>query len=251
MAKATRKNKRYADLRARAAEILSRDGNRLTLIWALVVCLLFVALYTMLGYCMAALSLLCDPAILVVFYVIAVYLMVRLVMAPTLLGLFYIASRMTRGEETVVADLFHFLGTRSLYRYALRVTRPTVYLLVAVILCVVLTVAAFAAFVPFKPLWLLVCALTMAVEIVGFAILLCRFYPMAAVACRGEFTKAEFKCERRRICPKPTRRGLRFFFAFLARLLLGLLTVGLLWIADTLPRMLVAYSLDCTPDQIQ
>ncbi len=251
MAKATRKNKRYANLRARAAEILSRDGNRLTLIWALVVCLLFVALYTMLGYCMAALSLLCDPAILVVFYVIAVYLVARLIVVPTLLGLFYIASRMTRGEETVVADLFHFLGTRSLYRYALRVTRPTVYLLVAVILCVVLTVAVFTAFVPFALLWLFVCALTVAVEIVGFALLLCRFYPMAAVAGRGEFAKAEFKQELRHVCPHPARRGLRFFVSFLGWLLLGLLTVGLLWIADTLPRMLVAYSLDCTPDQTQ
>ena len=250
MAMAKRKKRRYAALRVRAGEILARDGNRLTLIWALAVCLLFAVLYTAFGYCMAALSLLCNPVLLVVLYVLAVYLATRLFVAPTVLGLFYIAVRMTRGEEAVVAELFHFLGTRKLYRGALRATRPTVYLLTVAILCIVLTPAAVALFIT-EPLRSLVCLLLIVAEIVGFSFLLFRFYPMAAAACNGEFAPKELKQEMRRICSKPTRRGACFFFGFLWWLLLGLLTVGLLWLADTLPRMLVAYSLDCTPDQTQ
>ncbi|MBQ9784056.1 MAG: hypothetical protein IJW29_00995 [Clostridia bacterium] len=253
MAKASKKIGRYAALRVRAGEVLSRDGNRLTMIGALAVCFLFVALYATLGYCMAALSLLLNPVILTVIFAASVYFSVRLLVAPTVLGLFYMAMQMTRGEETVLADFFHFLGTRKLYRFALRVTRPIVYLLADVAIAAVLTYAAFASFTQPTLGNFALCALTVAAEIVAGVLLLCRHYARFAIAvrCDESLTRADLGTETRRLFRAPTWRGFRFLGSFLGWLLLGLLTVGLLWVADTLPRMLVAYCLDCTPDQQQ
>ncbi len=249
MANAERNKRRQAALRVHAGEILSRDGNRLALIEALSVCLLFVALYTTLNYCFAALSLLCDPILIGALFGVVVYLTVRLLVAPTVLGLFYMAMQMSGGEEAVLADLFHYLGTGKRYRHALRASRPIVYLLTVVIVGIELTYTAFAMLLPPTLAHLLLCALVIAVEIVGCFLLAVRTYPRFAVAVRNEtFLAQDVKREARRTCPAPVRRGCRFFGGFLAWGLLGLLTVGVLLIADTLPRMLVAYCLDCRAD---
>lgn len=239
-----------AVLRERVGDVLARDGNRLLLIEALSVCTLFVALYGAMSYAFAAISLFADSALLFFLLFALLYPTTRFLIAPTLLGVFYITARLCKGESVLLIDLFRFFSSREHYRTALRATDPAAGAIwVAFFLGTVMNVAFSSMSAPPILAWLL-CTLCVTAVTVILLLLISRSYPFARIACTDKtLSRKEWKAEARRVCPKAGRRGIRFFWRWLGWLLLGFLTMGLLWIVDVLPRMLVAYCLDLPIDE--
>lgn len=238
------------DARARAAVILSARGNRLLLIEALSVCCLLVALFVTVQYAISALSLLVVPLFLEVLWYVCIYLFLRFLAAPLLVGLVYMAHLMCRKEEVILSDLFFFWMDGKRYLHALRMTAPTVYCIFLAILLSDYTVTVLASLMPFGVWNLPVLALLIAAELFGVLLLLCLSYSRI---CRGVCAiLADVAGIEQRGGGKPIRafgKGVRFFGGFFPRILLGLLTFGLLLIADVLPQMLLAYCCDCEPNE--
>lgn len=231
----------------RSGERLAQNGNRLLLIEALLVCLLFVPLYMLLSTALSAILILIDPttslpypimAIFgVLFFAIALFLVL-----PTLLGFCAIAERVAHDRKTVLADLFCFFASRDRYFAALSLSARFLWKLTLCITAVRLTVMTAVLFLPDTVWSTLLCALLIAAEILaGIVWELSGFPLLYLLLCREEEEWAEGAI----LFCAPALCALRFFGGFLPQLLLGLLTCGVLLVADTLPRMAVAYFAYC------
>lgn len=238
-------------IRRRAGEILSERGNRLLLIEALAISLVFIMLYSLMSYACAAVLFFApgsDTLMLGVIIAHAAFtvLLTFLFTAPTLLGLFHIAQKMVAGEDAVLADLFFAFSDRHTYARALAVVRELLLCGACVWFVCELTYLFFVYFLPPTLLCAVWCGFLIGVEVLLGAVLLLHTYPNFYGALRySDVPLSEARARGRACVPYPISRGRRFFVSFLPYLLLGALTVGILWIADTLPRMLIAYFVDC------
>ena len=233
----------------RAGELLAERGNRLLLIEAIAVLLLFAVMYSSFSYACAALLFLApeDRALLIgatAVHALGTLLLTVMLVVPTFLGVCRIAYKMTRSERVVLADMFCAFSDRRNYRRTVSAARGFLLRAAAVWIACEVTYLLFVYLIPPLDGIELLCGLLIGIEVLcGVAILL-RGYPMLYVMLQnGEAPLSEV---RRQAQTQPSVfRGGRFFIFFLPSIVLGFFTVGILWIADTLPRMLVAYFVDC------
>ena len=231
----------------RAGELLSQNGNRLLLIEALAVTLLFVAVYLLLNYaCMAALTLFehwnFAAHLTVTLFYLTLFAVTLFLVLPTVVGFCYLAERMQAGETPVLIDLFRFFESGERYVLALTVSGRLLWRLTAIVTVTEVTQALCVAFLPIGFPSVLLCAFLMSAEILlGIILLLCEF-PMLHLCLRYGDDNEEME-ERAMLLLEhcSVRHAARFFLGFLPQILLGLLTCGVLLIADTLPRMSIAY----------
>ena len=235
-------------LKQETGAILGRYANRLKLIEAILICTSTFLLYVMLDqvYQLVIVPLV-DDAVAndsfgVSFVAQIVYLVFRNALTlfftlPLCTGALHMASRMEAGEEVYLAEVFHpFSGARA-YGRALRASWSVfwrVFLLVAV---------EYLLFVPFilaleSPFPIL--CLPVALLMLGALFLWIRF---ALGGFFGPYRALQGNGERMR--PYAVSVGWHFWIGFAPQILLSFFTVGVLLLADTLPRMLVAYFRVC------
>ena len=244
MAEKTQPGFREADREAGA--ILSARGNRLKLIEGFLFCATFFVFALLLRETcrqIAALPRMGKPAVISVTIVgdILYWACLLLVNGPLFAGVLQMAARMANEEEVFLPDLFSpFLSGRAYFR-ALVILWPLYW-----------KFALFCWFpnVAFDFLRTLFGKTALLTAFgVGTLILLAAVWLLLAL---GGFVRLSFLLQwrmpllaasraNRQIFRKSFAGGGLWWLCFLPRILLGFLTVGILLVADVIPRMLISY----------
>lgn len=232
-----------------AKAILGRNGNRLLLIEALAVLLLFFAMYELLHTSFSALLYFLPfdswgtVLAYLAFYAI-LFALTQFVTLPTVLGIFQMARQMYDGEETTLADLFFFFSSPKSYGKAIRLSVRFCLLLFLLVILSESLYLAFSAFLPPALPYALLCGVLIAVLTIGWVLLVFTRFPLLFFVLSGEDAAdcSGGECRERSEC---LFCGVRFLLRFLPSILLGVLTLGVLLFIDTLPKMLVAYTCEC------
>lgn len=234
-----------------AGSILAERGNRLMLIEAIIVLLTEVSLYIMLhNVFFTALEAWIfgenQPVsvALHVLYGVLVSALVLFVTLPSLVGLFFLAGNMERGREVVLADLFSPFSSAKQYGRALRLSWGIFLRLGLTAAAVALTCGAALYWFAGNVLAGIVCGFLVLGEICLGLFWCARTFPLMAVAVYDETPIGQAR-EIARSMTRMCRGGTVFFFGWIPWILLGILTVGILLLWDTLPRMTVAYFRYC------
>lgn len=229
-----------------AGRILALRENRLTLIEGLLLLTVLVPLHLILQSVYEMILALWIPAdaILPTLVAIAVYgfLMATVLIfltIPAILGFLHMASEMARGRETPLVEMFTPFSSGRHYADALYLSswhfcRLGIWVFLArfcsrtILLLMGETLLA----------QLLSGFLTILVLLVCFLLSLGRFsYTARFETYAADSEQMQGSLSRR----TAFRGGFSFFVSFLPWLLLGVLTLGILLLWDTLPRMAVAY----------
>jgi len=246
--KTVRKYPNHREIRQEASRILAVRSNRLKLIEALCLCLLLLPIY----YCsynllavaefeFAAISSLVWSWIRSAF----LFFFFLLLALPMILGLFGMAERMERGEESDLLDLFCAFSSWTRYAKAVLLSWKLMWL-------------------PTVAVWLIrgVLALSEALIVNERDALLTGIFVSIAVGAGALFLFMRrfgviVKGLRLECCPEAVEAfaklsgGVRFrcldkfLGRYLLRLLFGVLSVGILLLMDVIPEMLVAYFRYC------
>lgn len=223
-----------AVLREECGEILATDANRITLILGIMVCCTPLMLFLMLSTTFEGvlIPMLGEKAQWV--YAVLPPILMLFFVLPLWAGLFFMASEMEARRRAYLSDVFWSFSGGGEYLSALR--------------------CSWALFWRVGVLWwtwqagmelfsrlgngrILILALG-AIPLLLFSVLWIRF------SLRGFFGVYRVFCrpsEMRRMRPYARSLGLGYLRMYLPWLLLSLLTVGILFLADTLPGMLVSY----------
>ncbi len=250
--KAKKETPDFATAYREAGQILSIHGNRLLLIEAILLSLLTVLLYTffcdtyviLLGYWMYGVDLWISIALKVLLGVL-ISLLTVLFTLPLLIGLFGLAGDMERGRACVLADLFAPFSSGQSYRRALSLSWGAFWRFGLIVLAVSLACNVGIFFFEGDLLAGLVCGVAVAVEIFVGLWFCGRCFSSMATAHMTNLPIREardYAKETWRMC---RTGGAIFVLQMLPRILLGLLTFGILLLWETLPRMLVAYFRYC------
>ena len=241
------KNARRAhlfDVRAQAGAILAEEGNRLLLIEALILCLPLVMLHLFLDAVFYVLSAILPQIPSPIFEWVGFGVSVLLLLCvtrPALLGVFGIAARLERGKRVVLTDLFLPFSSRAGYARALAasVRLTPVFVLVDLLLqgSAYLSASLLPAGLPATAANVTLSALAL---LLGLVLLLRRFDLPARAYAEESGTSAGGV---RRMCR--TRDAFAFLWGYLPRILLGILTLGVLLLIDVIPQMLLAYFRFC------
>ena len=231
--------------KARAEALLATRENRITLILGLLILMLQIPLYLALQSACELICERCLPMGDILFSVLVngVYggllaLGVMLVTLPSILGFLGMAARIADGKSATVGDMLGVYASTERYTEALSLSVNHFYPLCVALLCAVLT----------KPLFLLigteawVTRLATAAVIlelaVGFVVWSARF-PMTAHT--NLFFSHGERLSGTLLRRDAMRCGLRFAVSFLPSILLGILTLGIYLLWETLPKMALAY----------
>lgn len=228
-----------ACLRADARALLAKNGNRLLLIEAQSILLLALAAMLFLDYTLSLVLLLFSEANWAVDVLETVYIAVRLViwgafLLPLGFGLFYMAKRMVEGRSCTLLDLFFAFRSRHAFVRAVWGTQDAFFILALASLALQVT-DELAPSLLADPR---VLALALLLSLLFFVLLSSFSYTRVYDAL----------CDFDLVRPTPWRRACRawrLWGAYLPRILLGFLTVGLTLIADAIPQMLLAQAIDC------
>lgn len=235
----------FSDLQCQSVEILAQNGNRLRLMGAWMLGMIFVPLYMLLWQ---ALMLLPKPLFgldnTFCFTILAVLLTLFALM-PYLYGILQMARLMASGEETVLADVFLPFSSPRAYGKAVRVSFGVFWKLwlifdIAAGICYLTATLA-----PSNLLAALVAGMLVVCEVLlGLVLCLFGYARVWAESQDGITWRKAAKTTRAffRTCPAG---GLWFFFVYIPRIALGLVTLGVLLLADVLPRMFVSYFRYC------
>lgn len=229
-----------------AKAILGRSGNRLLLIEALAVLLLFFAMYELLHTSFSELLYFLNldawgtALAQFVFYAL-LFSLTQFFTLPTVLGIFYMARQMYDGEETTLADLFFFFSSRRRYGKALRLSVRFCILLFLLVILSESMYLGFSFLLPPTLPYALLCGFLIAVLTIGWVLLVFVRFPRLFLALSDESVSADPAEERYGERGEGLFCGMRFLLRFLPALLLGILTFGVLLLIDTFPKMLVTY----------
>ena len=240
------KNPSPASAYARAGEILSLRENRLTLIEGLI--LLFVlapfhitvkTVYElMLALWIPEGSTLLFVGVTVAYGVLTAALLIFLTL-PVLLGFVHMAGEMVRGGRVPLVTMFHPFSSGRCYSDTLYLSSTLFARIGLAVLLVSLCRQFMFLYVEETLAVQLLSGFTAILLIVGVLLLSLRRFPTVARldACDGDDEG---------VLSVPTKReafgyGFSFFISYIPWLLLGILTLGILLLWDTLPRMAVAY----------
>lgn len=219
--------------------VLSRDGNRLRFISAILivatVSLPYLLLFQVRELLLSAEGLTDNGAALISACFAAFLLLLTVFLTlPLVSGLFYLAGRMENGEETLLSDVFYAFANGAAYRRGLC---AGIWLAIppAVLFAVPRTmVAGLAGFAGNQPLrWILVALAAVVADFLSVILLLGGFRRGGAVF-RPERGQKRFGHGARRV-------GLWYWVHFLPHLILSVLSLLIYLIADILPRMLISY----------
>ncbi len=251
MAQIPKQKPNAGEVRHLTDETLSRDGNRMTLVQAILVCLLFVPLCVSVFNAYSVMMMLFPLAgawqAVGIFALLSVYeLLALFLILPTLMGLYAMAAGICEGRAVTVAELFCCFTTKRRYRRALAFGgRAVVRFCIVSALCIIAD-ASLSLLFPGSSAILWVRIAVIILLCVGG--ILWHFASYTALFFTVEHTDlpVSVTCEmpHTHMAGKPLPRGLRFFGYAALRLLLGLLTLGILWIWDTVPRLLITYYYD-------
>jgi hypothetical protein len=235
-----------------AADLLAQNGNRLLLIEAIAVSLVPVSLYVtwnaIFTSVLALPTLAGNEAALLwvrIAYGVGNALLTLFLTLPLLVGLFGLAARIERGEDAVLAMLFSPFSGKAAYWRALQLSWEFLWRLCAMILAValtyLLTLANFAGSFSAG----LVCAGLILLEL-GVGLWVCaRHFAVMAFAADASLPLSLARGQAHALTRCYKSAGVRFWMYFLPWLLLGLLTFGILLLADVFPKMLISYFRYC------
>ncbi len=233
-----------------AGDALARDGRRLVLIEAIVVTCIMVGVFVMLYQVFSVHGILfpMTEIEILLFYTVYYLLVCGLVLfvtLPLLLGLLRLSGRVEEDETPVLAELFYYFSSGRLYRRALSLSFGGFWRMLCVVLAVAATCGATVYFFPGELLAGFLCGVAVLIEILVWLLLVLRGFSVFAVAFYDEVPLREARAMARTLVKGDRFGGLRFLFACLPRILLGLLTFGVYLLWDVLPRMGVAYFSYC------
>ena len=235
-----------------AGQILSLHGNRLLLIEAILLSLITVLLYMffcdtytiLLGYWMYGIDLWLSILLKVLLGVL-ISLLTLFFTLPLLIGLFGLAGDMETGRVCVLADLFAPFSTRKEYRRALSLSWGAFWRFGLIVLVVSLTCNIGVYFFEGSLLAGLACGVAVVVEIFVGLWLCGRCFASMASAHMTDLPIRAARADAKRSWRTCRTGGASFVLQMLPRILLGLVTFGILLLWETLPRMLVAYFRYC------
>lgn len=236
--------------RVSAGEVLSKKSNRLKLIEGIVLCLMPVLFTVLLGnvfnsvanltvsdvaYAVIAICFLCVSALLQLFFTV-----------PLVVGLLGMAARMAEGEYVSLVDLFEPFSSGTRYRKAFAVSLRLFWTLGLLILVVSLTTGLYRAIGGGRILPAILAALLSVAEVVLWIVFvfLRRFATLSFVFSR-RMPLRKARRATRKMAGRSQKGGVIWSLCFLPWVLLGLLTFGILLLADVLPRMCISYYLYC------
>lgn len=237
-----------SDSRRKAGAALGRHESRLTLIAAILVMLptlmLYVGMQSISSLLYHALSAGGTQraelfAVLILsLYLIAVTVLTLLLTLPLFVGYLEMARRVWRGESVVLADLFFSFS--SVDRYARAIGISWYLLWRAELGLFVVGATAWIGLVGIGQVWSILAAVGLVVLelLVLFCIYGRRFLSVAAALDGGVSIREAKRTARGHA---NLRVAWAFFRHFFFRVILGLLTIGILLLWDTLPRMAVTY----------
>ncbi len=239
----------YRVARRRAGELLSQNANRLLLWKATLILLLPVGAYFCFGYLFAVLLMpLSEDSVwipvLLFLWGVTVSLFSMLVMLPLLQGLLQLARRICLEEEVALAELFRsFSGVRIYLRAVGRASLTVLRLLGLALPLLLLELLCFAWFQDAMWVQVLLRSLEGILLLLGLLLWSRRFYMPHLSALPSSLSHSAKRTVSNRASVPAVQMSLRFFLGYAPTLLLGLLTLGILLLADTLPRMLLSYEL--------
>lgn len=232
-----------ASIRSRSSEILAQSGNRLVLIESICLCFLVIPIYYAFYIACAVLSATLAAVPMMVWewlWGAILFFMTLFVTLPLVLGVLGIARAMEQGKAVVLPDVFASFTSRKRYGRVLWCSWSFLWL------PAVIGFAMWASFALVDTLIVNSSLATLLYVAVGFlegclglALLLLRFGKIAML----------FDCESK--APKkikPTLRllfGVRFYASYFLRILLGILSIGILLLMDVIPEMLISYFQYC------
>jgi hypothetical protein len=237
------------DAQQTADALLSQHGNRLLLIEALILTVLMCSMYVMIDGLFYVLAQMLPqeiaPEILTGAKVLVQLLLSLLVILPLLVGLLRMAFLMEQGQETVLADLFHSFSSAKAYGRALGLSFGFVWRACLVSLAVCATYLL-ADYLPLPLIAIVGAALLIVAEaFVGLLLLSRLFYTLAFSMQEPTLRLSQCRKRSRQLTKRFRLSGWGFFLHYLPQILLGLLTVGILLLAHTIPRMLLSYFCFC------
>ena len=231
-------------LRRSARDVLAVQENRLILIEAQVLLLLFVALYITLSQTfwalqsmLAAISGMDLTIPLFAVYLVALTLLAVLLLLPAVIGFLRLAGRMERGERVVLSELFGVFSDKGLYQWAKRISRRWFWRIALTVTVIEVTVSLSSSLFAGSLLAALICSGIVILELIGGLWLILKDFSMLAGCLFPEdFGRARTSAHRRSV-----RSALHFIVGFLPWLLLGVLSFGILLLWEVLPCMAISY----------
>ena len=239
-----------------ARELLSQNGNRLTLILGLCVWMTSFLFYR---YCSLGLMILArlfylDTDIwgLLFFlgYIIIAVAYTLLVCFPLLLGVLRLARSMVRGEETSMASIFEAFSRRRTHWRAVCLGDQVIGqaigpMLIGLVLCAI----------PDSNLedgWIktLICAAIVLIFLMLNVFFWRRgFWLLGFSQTLSGLSIRKVKKEARKALRHTRRVPLRYLLFFLPRILLGIVTLGIYLLAEALPLIMLTYFCECEKTQ--
>lgn len=229
-------------VRMEASEILATNANRLKLIEALCLCLLLVPLYLVVQTLFDALIyefVMIPSPVWLWIEKATVFFITWLIALPLGLGVFGMAEKMERGEESLLSDLFAPFSSWLRYVKSVWLAWKIMWLPTALYylfwcgseLCRALIVNE-------KDLKMARIYLWCGIILVSIPLLMRRFGVIYGGIKGERVSKSMAQVKRYRSCDK-------FLGCYLWRIFLGCLSVGIYLLMDVLPEMLIAYFRYC------
>ena len=227
----------FQRLRLESGEVLAENSNRLTLILALMVaaCPLMLYLSVLSVFRLAVFPLFSEREFLGTLIAACTLLALSLFMTlPLWTGLLWMAKNMEADEETSLTEIFYGFSNRKNYGRALKLSWSVLWRLSVLIglewvatlfIANVFDGAAFGSLLGI-PLYLVIFGAWFFLAVRSFLL------PYFAWKAPDDAP---------RMCPYARSVGIRYCLGFLPWIVLSLMTFGILLLADTLPRMLIAY----------
>ena len=235
----------FSKILQESGAILLQNGNRLKLIGAWMIGLIFVPLYILLWEAFTLLPISPLGIDRVVWFMLAIAVLTLFGVMPYILGILGMARIMVNGEEAVLADVFEPFSSARAYGKALRVSFGLFWRLWLIFDFAAGVCYATAIYAPSDPFAALITAVLVVCEIL-FGLVMCLFDYARFWAEFRENSKARDAAKlTKQIFYAYPEGGMLFFLGYLPRIALGVLTFGIFLITDTLPRMCVSYFYYC------
>ncbi len=220
-----------------SGEVLASQSNRLTLILATMVALSPLPFYRVIWRLVRLIPVACFPGKEMLSYGIAalfILAMTLFISLPLLCGLPWMASEMERGRAVLLQDVFRSFADRRSYRAALEISFSVLWRIA--LLCG-LEIALYQ-------LLFFLSEGAVTVMVLGIPLYLGVFIFWYLLAMRG-FLLTYFALrqpgEPMNMQPYAVSAAIHYGMGFFPWIVLSVLTLGILLLADTLPRMLIAY----------
>lgn len=245
---ARKKRRRLSDSLEKARDRLAQNGNRLTLICALLVWMSSFLFYRIFYVGIAILISIFSMGDGGILLLLSVFLGVSLlftlfVVAPLFYGIMMMAMRMARGENLPLSAVFDSFSDGRLYRRTVKLADEGV--LGSSLVTAILYSVACGAVTPFLREGAPRVLTCVGIALVAIVILFCfesrRFWKMGLALSNPEMPLRAIRRDVKKARQKRRWTAFPYWWFFLPRMLLGILTIGIYLLADVLPMMMLTY----------